>query len=358
MYRVRIGLLLVFSLVVFRVYGETHAARLAVPVSNERYVDRVDPTSNSFSQSMAGPKQITSIFLPLVMAGSVQVLCDSKVYDGYTTVPFQLKSTSHQDPTIQKVIRNCVFRNSNLPAVVIKNARNVLIEGSTFENIRTHTPGVGVHAINIPCDSGCTIDNIIIRNNIIRYIGADGIQLGEATNTISHVYIQNNEFLGSEDVGENAIDVKGVLGPIYIGGNTVHGFRPCQSAKTNPPGTQDCTGSAGEGIVLHDGGSPVRTSPINVMLENNYVYDNINGIVVSTGSQNITVQGNHVENNVAIGILANNIYSILVKGNALSYNPTHIKVQFSPLTGGACTLSDNIFVGSGTTLNLQASTCN
>ena len=68
--------------------------------------------------------------------------------------------------------------NASEPAIVIQSAQNVLIEGNTFENIRSNIAGKGVHAINIPCRVPCSIDTIIIRNNHFSLIGADGIQLG------------------------------------------------------------------------------------------------------------------------------------------------------------------------------------
>ena len=118
----------------------------------------------------------------------------------------------------------------------------MLIEGNTFENIRSHQPGVGVHAINVACRVPCAIDNLVIRNNTFRSIGADGIQLGKESRTISNVWIEGNQFEGSEDVGENAIDIKGVNGPIYVKGNSMHGIAPVKSPKSKPPGTQDCSG--------------------------------------------------------------------------------------------------------------------
>lgn len=292
---------------------------------------------------------------------TVKVLCDGKVFDGYSQKVFDLKTAEDQNPNVQKVIRNCVFRNSTQPAIVITNAKNVLIEGNTFENIRTNIPGVGVHAINIPCrssascSSGNPTDNITIRNNVMRYIGADGIQLGEENRYISNVSIQNNEFVGRADVGENSVDVKGVVGPIFITGNKVHGFRPCESPKKG--GNQDCSGSPGEGIVIHDGGGATKTPATNVTVENNDVYDNVYGIVAASGVKNITIRGNSSHNNLKNGILVNSAYSVSITGNTLSNNPTHIKISNTPTSGGTCTMSGNIFSGSGTNLSLGSSTC-
>lgn len=334
-----------------------------VPATATPTATKLPPTATATATKVPATATPTAIMLlptatPItVPSASVRLLCDGKVYDGYTTKPFVLDSTVDQDPTIQKVIRNCVFRNSKLPAITIRNAKNVLIEGSTFENIRTHVAGDDVHAINIPCPAGCTIDNITIRNSTFRYIGADGIQLGATSRNISHVYIENNEFVGTEDVGENGVDVKGVVGPVSITGNKVHGFRPCQSPTTSTPGTQDCSGSNGEGMVIHDGGSTL-TSPYNVTLENNEVYDNVYGVVVASGAKNITVRGNQSHNNLQVGLLIKSVYSILVTGNTFSTNPRHIKVDSTPLSGGSCSINNNTFLGTGTALVLNSSLCN
>ncbi len=294
---------------------------------------------------------LTPTKVPTPLSGNVRVLCDGKVYDGYTSRPFQLDSATDKDPTILKVIRNCVFRNSKEAAIVIKDAKNVLIEGNSFENIRTHIAGDGVHAINITGPSaGSVIDNITIRNNSFKYIGADGIQLGQNTRYIRNVSIQNNEFVGTADVGENAVDVKGVEGPVYIGGNKVHGFRPCESPKTSPSGTQDCSGSNGPGITIHDGGN-TKTSAYNVTVEDNDLYDNTMGLVVSTGTRNIVVRGNRISNNVKLGIDVHDAYSLSITSNTLSYNPTQISISNTPLSGGSCNVSGNTFIGGGTTMS-------
>ncbi|MBI4790809.1 MAG: right-handed parallel beta-helix repeat-containing protein [Chloroflexi bacterium] len=274
----------------------------------------------------------------------VQVLCDGQVFDGYTKKLFVLNSARDQDPNIQKVIRNCTFRNSAMAAIVLQNAKNVLIEGNTFENIRTRIAGDGVHAINIPCPAGCAIDNITIRNNVFKDIGADGVQIGQDTRNVTNVFIQNNEFSAQEGVGENGVDVKGAEGPIYITGNKMHGFRPCRSPKTTPPGIQDCTGSSGPAITIHDGGI-IKTPAFNVIVENNELYDNVYGLSISAGAKNITVRGNRIFNNLQMGIEVDQVYSLSISGNTLSGNPTHILLSKTPLSGGSCALTDNTFIG-------------
>ncbi|MBI4790808.1 MAG: right-handed parallel beta-helix repeat-containing protein [Chloroflexi bacterium] len=296
------------------------------------------------------PTKVPATATPPPPSGNQRILCDGKVYDGYTSRLFQLDGGVDADASVQKVIRNCTFRNSKEVPIVLQNARNVLIEGNTFYNIRTRVVGDGVHAINITGpSSGGIVDGVIIRNNSFRDIGADGIQIGQNTRNIKNVWIQNNEFVGSADVGENGVDVKGADGPIYITGNKVHGFRPCESPKTNPPGNQDCSGSNGPGITVHDGGAN-KTPAYNVTLENNDIYDNTIGLVVATGARNIVVRGNRISNNQKQGIEMHDVYSVNVTGNTLSNNPTHIDVSNTPQSGGSCTISNNTFIGGGTNI--------
>ena len=288
-----------------------------------------------------------------VRSGAVQILCENQVYDGYTSKLFVLDAGVDQDPAIQKVIRNCTFRNSAEPAIVIANARNVLIEGNVFENIRTNIPGDGVHAINIPCRRPCQIDTIVIRDNTFTAIGADGIQLGEEGRAIRNIVIENNVFSGSADVGENGVDVKGVDGPIYIIGNTLRGFRPCESPKLG--GAQDCSGSHGPGIVVHRGrpsGAPRRVS-----LESNRFVNNIYGLMVSGNAEDILVRDNAFEGNRLIGIYVRHVESISVLGNTFARNPRQIQIHHTPVLNGPCVVRDNQFDGVNAGLVLVHSVC-
>ncbi|TAH48455.1 MAG: hypothetical protein EYC68_21050 [Chloroflexota bacterium] len=280
-------------------------------------------------------------------AAKVLVLCDGKTYDGYIKTPFQLRSPVHRDPNVKKIIRNCIFRNSKKPPIAIWDAQNVLIEGNTFENIRRGVAGKGVHAINISCRGNCSIDRIVIRNNLFRYIGADGIQIGEVGRAIRHVRIVRNEFIGSEDVGENGVDIKGVDGPIVVARNKMHGFRPCQD-------NQDCSGSPGEAMVVHEGGQSGVAS--NVRIKNNDFYDSIFGLTISDASENILVVGNRFSDNQDIGMLVDQTFSLRILSNVFSNNPTQLQIQDTPLPGGSCTLSGNTFIGNGEVV-LKNSTC-
>ena len=280
-------------------------------------------------------------------AGSnVDILCDGQVFDGFRRSPFILDSARHRDPAVLKVIRNCTFRNGNQPAIVVRGAANVLIVGNTFEGIRTRIPGDGVHAIAIRGRDRA--DGIVIRGNAFRFIGADGVQLGDSGREVRDVTIADNRFEGSEGVGENAVDVKGVEGPILIRGNVVHGFRPCLSPKKG--GTQDCSGSEGAGIVVHDGEASGPAA--RVTLEANEVYDNVYGITVSNGARTIVVTGNRLHDNTGVGLLVDEVTGISIAGNEFRANPVHVRIQ--DVTSG-CVLGQNDFLDVETVELVRAS---
>ncbi|HZQ07188.1 MAG TPA: right-handed parallel beta-helix repeat-containing protein, partial [Anaerolineae bacterium] len=215
-----------------------------------------------------------------------------------------------------------------------------------------HKPGVGVFAISLFCSKGCKIDNITIRNNSFKYIGADGIQMGVSGRAISNVRVQGNYFEGNDAVGENGVDIKGVVGPIIVSGNTFKGFRPCESPKRG--GQQDCTGSNGPGMVIHTGTSGM---PYNVTVTDNDFINNVLGLVVSAGAHNIIVRGNRFTSNADTGLLVAGAYSIQADTNTFTNNPTQLRFQNTPQLGGYCTAIGNIFAGIGEKLVLVNSQC-
>jgi hypothetical protein len=278
--------------------------------------------------------------------GSTVVLCDGQVYDGFTKPAFVLgKQARDTDPNITKVIRNCTFRNSAVPGIVVRSARNVVIEGSTFQNIRTHIPGVGVHAISIPGSD--VVDDVVIRGNSFASIGADGIQIGDSGDGARNLVITKNTFAGASGVGENAVDVKASSGAIVISYNTWHGFRPCLSPKKG--GDQDCSGSTGAGVVIHDGKSPGTSRDISVL--SNRMYDNIVGLVVSD-ALDVLVRGNTISLNKSAGVLVDATHGISILANIFEDNPTQLKVRSS----SPCSVGGNDLSGS-TTLVLTQSGC-
>jgi len=256
--------------------------------------------------------------------GNVKVLCDGQSFSNWGSIaPITIgDNPDDTNPDIQKIIRNCTFVNpvgvaSYQAAVRIKQGNNILIENSRFENIRTLIPDDGVFAISM--GGANPIDNVVIRGNFFKDIGADAIQPGPNGPEIRNIKIENNEFVGSEEVGENAVDIKGVYGPIYVTNNKMHGFRPCQSSKTNPPGTQDCTGSNGPAIVIHTGSTGFV--PTDIYVTGNDIYDSTIGFNMSNGNH-VLFQNNLVYDNLEYGVN----YSggdLTLSGNTYTNNPTN-----------------------------------
>lgn len=234
------------------------------------------------------------------------ILCDGKTFDGYADTPYRLAGAIANDASVQKVIRNCTFKNSTRPGVIIISAQNVLIENSTFLNITSGKLGDGVHGINIPCRVPCSIRGIIIRGSRFQNIGADGIQVGEENRNIRDVIIEDNTFIGQSTGGENGVDVKGVDGPIIIRRNTFSGFRVCD------PKIHDCSGSNGVGMVIHDG-DPSGESK-NVTMEGNIFTDNIYGLIVATSCCHKVID-NVFRNNSVMGLQVRQVTDIEISGN-------------------------------------------
>jgi nitrous oxidase accessory protein NosD len=265
---------------------------------------------------------------------SEQVLCDGQTFDGYADTPFVFKSDVAQDPSIRKIIRNCTFRNSAAAAILLRSARNVVIEASTFENIRTNVPGRGVHGIYIQGDQ--TAEDILITGNTFRSIGADGIQMGDAGRNVRNLTITGNTFEGAEGIGENAVDVKAVDGPITISDNVVRGYRPCVSPLKG--GTQDCSGSNGTGVVVHNGRAAGPAA--NVRVEGNDISDNVTGLVVSSGASHVTVSGNRIHDN-GTGLLVDQVTDISITANVFMNNTLQVRIES---VSSGCTLSGNELV--------------
>lgn len=285
----------------------------------------ITPGTDGLSHSEAYRIYTTTVYFPMIFAPRVVILCEGKVYEGYTKTLFTFKTEQDNDPAIQKVIRNCTFRNSSKGPIAFNGAQNVLIEGNTFENIRTNIPGMDAHAIDIRCSNPCNIDNVVIRNNSFKNIGADGIQVGENQRMIKNVIIQNNTFQGNDTTGENGIDIKGVDGPIYVLGNNISGFRPCEAPTSEPPGNQDCSGSSGEAMVIHAGEH--SGSPSNVVVEGNRFYDSVYGLTINGNASNITVSNNDIFNNLYLGLYVNGGSNITIEGNKFSNNLRDLKVE-------------------------------
>lgn len=260
------------------------------------------------------------------------ILCQNQTYENYSQTPFVFEGSEAENPSIKKIIRNCQFKNSSKTPILIKSAQNVLIENNTFINIRTNKAGKDVHAISIACndEKPCLIDTVTIQGNSFSEIGADGIQLGIKASNIQNILIHGNNFSGGEDVGENGIDVKGVLGPIIIKKNKFQRFRPCESE------TQDCTGGNGAGLVIHEGSKSGQAQ--NVVVEENEFIDNMIGIVVAN-SDNHIIRNNMIHDNVELGLEVRNVNTIEIIANRFYANPRSVTV-YKDVTN--CLYSDNL----------------
>jgi parallel beta-helix repeat protein len=156
-------------------------------------------------------------------------------------------------------------------------------------------------------------DGITIRGNSFADIGADGIQMADGGRLVANVLVEGNRFTAPTLFagGENAIDVKGVDGPVIIRANQISGFRPCDKA------TMQCTGSTGVGIVVHEGSASGRAA--NVTIVGNTFTDNTIGLNVTYADSTTIVDNTFVDNVTA-----------------------HVRVSSAAV---GCTRSGNTFVG-------------
>lgn len=235
------------------------------------------------------------------------------VYDGHVFTPttdssgLRMDGGFWADASVQKVVKNCTFTGyRDKQPLVPKNCQNVLIYGCTFDDDRTNTAGVGLHAIN--ADPSGTVDDITVAGCRFLRIGADGIQWGGGTTRTNYEWlVEYNDFIGPGDVvasayyGENAMDIKGVEGPISILNNVIRGYRPCLSPKVG--GTQDCSGSQGTGVVVHRGSGSGQAKNVTItgnLFENN---SSSSGLTIGDDSTSIDVGTNTWRNNTAYDLL-------------------------------------------------------
>lgn len=273
---------------------------------------------------MRGLAAILAVLFLLAGAGVVTgsadlVLCDGQTYTGWTKAPLKLdpaKDARLSDPSVRKVIRGCTFAGSarsdgTQPAILVLGVRNLLITGSTFRDIHSVT-GNGVHAIAIK--GALVSDGITIEASTFEDIGADGIQAGDSGPLVTNLRITNgNRFTAPASGGENAIDIKGTLGPTVISGNEVSGFHPCDG------NVSDCSGSQGAGIVIHDnGGSGAR--PQDVTISGNRIHDNERGVTLAQVDR-AAVTGNDFCANVHDVYLGSDNGAYTVSGNTVCQEP-------------------------------------
>jgi nitrous oxidase accessory protein NosD len=269
-----------------------------------------------------------------VTGDTMRVLCDGDVFDGYRDRPFVLDGGVDADVRVLKVIRNCTFRNSSSSAIMLRNARNVLIENNRFENIRTRIPGEDVSAINIP-GAGHARD-ITIQGNTFDAIGSDGIHVADAGRNVTNLVIDGNRFAGSEDVGENAVDVKGADGPITIRNNTWSGFRPCETEPRSA--RRDCSGSNGAGLVVHDGRFSGRAR--NVTIVGNTAIDNTRGLVIDKADR-VWVTENVFRDSLEVHLYVEDVTECVLAGNSFRGRGTPVVAE------SACAGEDGDAGGDG-----------
>lgn len=263
------------------------------------------------------------------------VLCDGRTLDGAAgAARLIIRDTSNA------VIRNCTFRNFTRDPIVIERSSDIVIEHSRFENNRTATERRDTHGVNIPADG----QRIIIRNNVFVNNGGDGVQMDDTAaeenrGNIRDIQILDNSFtVTGEDIGENGIDIKRTHGPVLVAGNTIHGFRPCESSQMG------CTGAPGEGIVVHMGAQ-------DVTIERNKIHNNIHGISIGDGfiplpPRNILVRNNWISASRGRGITISRAHSVRLLNNTLVNNARHLAISETPVSGdGVCLNSNNLFAG-------------
>ena len=271
---------------------------------------------------------LTAAFFVLpANAASDLVLCAGHTYTGWTKAPIKLdpsKDARLADPAVRKVIRGCTFEHSarskrTQPAILVLGVRNLLIPNSVFRDIRG-VAGNGVHAIAIK--GALVSDGVTIEGSTFEDIGADGIQAGDSGPLVTNLHITNgNTFTAPASGGENAIDIKGTLGPTLIADNEVSGYRPCDGD------VSDCSGSQGAGIVIHDSSTGAR--PQDVTITRNRIHDNERGVTLAQ-VDNATVAGNEFCANAEDVVFGADNGAYTVAGNTDCASPSQTPASPSP----------------------------
>ncbi|WP_288955687.1 right-handed parallel beta-helix repeat-containing protein [uncultured Polaribacter sp.] len=229
-------------------------------------------------------------------------------------------------------ITNCTFINYKKPIISIIGATDVIIDNCKFIDAPGNTIDRDIHAINI----GSEGHDIIVRNCTFRDIGADGFQCGHSGSNITNITIENNLFeVTKPRTGENGVDLKQTIGPIYVRNNVFKGFRPCE--KDTQLG---CTGSSGEGLVMHLGTK-------NVIIEGNRFTDCIDGIEIENAgtTEDVVIRNNIFHDNLEHGLNARVGSNLRVYNNTFVNNKVrHVRFQSNNITGAN---KNNFYVGNG-----------
>lgn len=230
-------------------------------------------------------------------------------------------------------ITDCTFINYKDPIITIIGATDVIIDNCRFIDAPGKLLDRDIHAINI----GSEGHDIMIRNCTFRDIGADGFQCGHSGGNITNITIENNLFeVTKPRTGENGVDLKQTTGPIYIRNNVFKGFRPCE--KDTQLG---CTGSSGEGLVMHLGTK-------NVIIEGNRFTDCIEGIEIENAgdTEDVVIRNNIFHDNIEHGLNARVGFNLRVYNNTFINNGVrHVRFQSNNITGAN---KNNFYVGNGT----------
>lgn len=230
-------------------------------------------------------------------------------------------------------ITNCTFINYKNPIISIIGATDVIIDNCRFIDAPGNTIDRDIHAINI----GSEGHDVIIRNCTFRDIGADGFQCGHSGGNITNITIENNLFeVTKPRTGENGVDLKQTIGPIYVRNNVFKGFRPCEKDKQ-----LGCTGSSGEGLVMHLGTK-------NVIIEGNRFTDCVDGIEIENAgtTEDVIIRNNIFHDNLENGLNARVGSNLRVYNNTFVNNGVrHVRFQSNNITGAN---KNNLYVGNGT----------
>ena len=324
---------------------EEHSGREGFPILVQAYLGEVVIIKNSKPISFYGANWWT-----------IDGLIFESPYEDRNFIQLGLQEELGNERTVAAkhiTIRNCEFRNGVKSVISFQYAQDILIENNYFHHVRPGKPFFENKTEVNALDVRYIAENIIVRGNRFEDIGSDGVHLGAqgylAGAKIGKVDIIDNEFWITRpyngifgNVGENGIDVKWVVGPVLISGNTIYGFRP-----TTPE--QDASGANGEGIVIHDNAQ-------NVVIENNYLYDNTSHIVISRGAEgtsgfttNIVLRNNQLReakndtNDDGAAIIIIDVGTITILGNEIiSSDDTFYIITY---IGGKVIFKNNVIIG-------------
>ena len=196
----------------------------------------------------------------------------------------------------------------------------------------------------IHCGGNGSGNSWILNNHIHHNLNGDAIQCGHGSTTgPQNLYIGGNEM--NDDL-ENAMDFKGVDGPLIISGNTLYNYF-------------DTATSNGEAIRIND-----EWLPREVWILNNEIYNSVGAINPSqTDADTIVIAGNYIHD-VDYGVsccqktgTGNGIFVRFdVVGNTF-YNITGQAINRGASGRGTTLVQNNIIWQAGTHITGDEGTC-